>query len=165
MTKRTDLLLSNGLYKAMTDLQAEMTSFKNAQYTSGRTNIIGYVTESASVWDATGTVGSDSDGSLTRTSTYSMTFTGDGSQAPVMANLSFLFYVNGTDVAHQLTPVDNFFSDGSGRTANITYGAITETQTTYTQTVTLLTQMAITYFIKVYTVGSSGGTVSAARTS
>lgn len=167
IAKRTSHLPADRLIRTITELSAEMIEFKSAQRTSGRSGVLGYLVQSGSTWDATGTVGFDTDGTLTRTSTYLMTFTGDGTQSPVMANLSFLFYANGTDLAHQITPVVNNWTDGGGgHTANISYGVQSQSSpTVYSQSVTLLTQKAITYYIKAYAVSSSGGTVTATRTS
>jgi hypothetical protein len=161
---RIDNLASNGLIDAITTLKTEMDEFKTAQLTSGRAGILSYISQSANTWDYTGTVGSDAGGTATTNSTYSINFTADGSQSPVIANLSFAIFVNGTDTAHQLTPQVNAYNDGSGRTAILSYGSLSETQLAYTQTFSLLTQKAITVYVKAYAVGSSKGTVTAVRT-
>lgn len=161
---RLDQLAENYLQTAIGDLGREMAEFKNAQRTSGQSGVLGYLSQSADTWDLTGTIGSDADVSGA-TSTFKVTLTGDGSQLPFMADLGFYLYVNGTDAAHQLTPQDNTWTDGT-RQAIVSYDAVTEPNISqYVETFTLLTSKAITYYIKAVAVASSPGSVTVVKTS
>ena len=85
---------------------------------------------------------------------------GDGSQDIAFANVSFDVFVNGTDSAHQLTPVIASWTDGT-RVADITYDGVTISHHTYTAQFTLSTLKAITYYVKGFAVGSCPGTITA----
>jgi hypothetical protein len=158
MRNRIANLPQNQLITTLRGLRTQFNALKQAQRTSGQSGVLGYFTQSTSTWDLTGVIGSNSD-TTTRTTNFTVTFTGDGSQNPVLANLSFVVYVNGTDPAHQLTAANNSWSDPPAD-AILEINQLVETQLTYTQTFFLLTDKQITYFIKAYAVGSSPGTVT-----
>ena len=160
MAERPDLTTANKLFKVIADLQSEMNEFRTRQPISGRSGVFAYLTQNASTWDLTGTIGADTDTSA-RTTNFTAKFTGDGTQSPVIANLSFVVWVQmGTSTMQQLTAVNNSFQDGRGRDANLNYNSVVELQTTYTQTFYLITDRKVNYFIKAYAAGSSAGTVT-----
>lgn len=157
---RPDNLAENGLYKMVTDLRSDLDEFKSRQRTSGQSGVLGYFTENPVTWDLTGIIGADADTSA-RTTDFTVQFAGDGTQTPVIANLSFVVWVQmGSSAMQQLTAANNFYQDGSGRDANLTYDTLVELQTTYTQTFYLLTDKKVNYFVKAYAVGSSRGTLT-----
>jgi hypothetical protein len=158
---RPDELAENAAWKFVADLELDVNEYKGRQRTSGRSGVLSYQTANDVEWDLEGTVGFDADVS-SHTTNFTVTFTGDGSQAPVIANLSFVVYVQmGSSPVVQLTALDNLYQDGSGRDANLNYNVLQQiNQTTYVQTFYLLTDKEVNYFIKAYAVGSSRGTLT-----
>ena len=157
--KRTDNLSENALQQMVQQLADDTTELKTAQRTSGQSGILAYISQSALQWDLTNSVGSDTDTS-SRSTTITAVFTGDGSQVVTMATLSLLIYVNGTDVAHQLSPAVPSWTDGT-RSASIQYVTLTIGLNTYTQLIQLTTTKLVTYYVKVLAAASSRGTVTA----
>lgn len=150
-------LSGNTLVSTLSELLNEQEEFKQLQRTSGQSGILGYDIRNSAQWDLTGTVGTDSD-SFDILTTFSVVFTGDGSQQPVLGNVSYEVYVNGTDSVHQLTPQTSSWTDGT-RSASIEYSGVDENILTYTSVFTLVTLKAVTYYIKAFAVASSPGTL------
>lgn len=158
---RPDNLADTRLATTVRDFLRELEEYRGRQRTSGRSGILAYQTSNPGTWDLTGTIGNDADVS-TRTTNFTVTFTGDGSQSPVIANPSFVVWVQmGSSPMTQLTAAVNFYQDGSGRDANLNYNALVQTNpTTYVWQFYLLTDKKVNYFIKASAVGSSRGTVT-----
>lgn len=151
------------LVSMLNGLQTDLDNLKTAQRVSAASgSIISYVVQNSGSYDYVGTIGTDSDIS-TITSAWSITYAGDGSQSPVMANLIYSVFVNGTDAAHQVGPSQLTWSDGFGRTVSANFTSITETRTTYAINVTLVTFKAITVRIKGMGVSSSPGTLTVTK--
>lgn len=157
MKTRIANLPVNKLVTTLKGLRTELDALKQPQRTSQASGILGYVTDSGNTWDATATPGSDGD-TGNRTTTFTITWTGDGSQDIAFAELAVDLFVNGTDSAHQLTPVSPSWTDGT-RNASVSYGGVSISHHTYTETITLTTFKAVTYYLKVTVYGSCLGTI------
>lgn len=158
MNNRLGALPSEHMITELTELKQTLDAFKERQRTSGQSGVLSYFVQSGNTWDLTATVGLSSDTS-TRTTTFTIQYIGDSSQPIAFANLSFNVFVNGTDSAHQLTPVTPSWTDGT-RTASITYEAGFESETVVTAHFQLVTLKDVTFFVKAYASASQRGTIS-----
>jgi hypothetical protein len=156
MNKRLANLPQNYLITSLRGIQTALNAFKQSQRISGRSGVLSYLTENEAPWDATATVGSNTDTDPVITD-FTVTWVGDGSQDIAFANVSFSCFTNGTDSAHELTPNNPTWTDGT-RTASITYlGTTRISHHTYEVQFSLSTLKEVTYYVKSFTQGSCPG--------
>jgi hypothetical protein len=159
MRNRLANLPQNALVTTIRQLQTEITALKERQRISGQSGVLSYTSQTTGTWDATGTVGTDAD-TYYNSTTFTVAWVGDGSQAIAFANVAFSLFVNGTDSAHQLTPQTHSWTDGTRQAAVSYLGETLISHHTYEVQFGLITLKAITYYVKGYAVGSSPGTVT-----
>lgn len=103
MQKATDALIKNTFEKRLKDAQRVTTEFKAAQVTSGASGVLAYDVVNSGDWDLTGTlpyVDATNDSGL---ATFSITFTGDGSQQWPFCLISIDMRIDGTATSNQMT--------------------------------------------------------------
>lgn len=157
MNTRISNLPQHKLATTLKDLRIDADALKAGQRTSAMSGVLGYETVTNNTWDDTATIGADSD-STNRQTILRVTWTGDGSQDIAFAAMAIDLYVNGTDSAHQLSPVNSSWTDGT-RTASVSYNGMTVSHHTYIYEMNLTTLKAVTYYLKAYIYGSCLGTI------
>lgn len=148
-------LPANTLVASIKQLETDLYAFKQRQRISGQSGVLGYTTDTGNTWDLIGTVGSDSDTS-DQTTAIEVVWEGDNSQVIAFANVAYDVFVNGTDSAHQLTPMSPTWTDGT-RTASIEYQALSINHWIYGAPFQLTTFKAATYYVKAHVVASCPG--------
>lgn len=160
MKTRIARLPAHKLVTTLKTLRTESDALKQPQRTSQASGVLGYLTDSGNTWDISNTIGSDGDGSSIST-TFTITWTGDGSQDIAFAILAVDLYVNGTDSAHQLSPARPSWTDGT-RSATVSYDPLLATGHTYPFDIFLTTFKSVTYYMKVRVYGSCPGSITIA---
>ena len=172
MQQRIQQIPSNRLVSTLKQLQRNQDKLKTAQFTSGRSGLINYLTQTTSTWDSTG---SASHTAFAPNIIFTLTYTSDGSQPyPIALPYADLF-INSVDEAHRLSVEQWKLTIGSnlvflGEFAdsgdyvnflalNPTY-ALNPTTYQWTAEVTTTATSAVTYFFKAYVRGTCPGTLS-----
>lgn len=170
---RVDFLSEDRLTEFIDQLQKDALEFKSNQFASGASGRLGYLTQTVSTWDATGTV------SGTSSVYFTVSFTGDGVQTAPFTQLLFDLFIDvPNDEAHRISHIQDSYDDGTDTAIVITnnrndaYPSHDETidgtaRRTMLETgnqmkwrVELFYDGTITYYFKAYVISSDRGTLS-----
>lgn len=184
MNNRTDYLLDNQLVTRLQSIQAGFDQLRTAQRVSGAGGALNYKTSTANMWDWNETIGTDGDG-LTHNVTFTITYTGDGTQQfPAQMCVTDIF-INSPSVttgpieANRLSPLAPSWTDGTRTVTLASFSGITTNQVEqyvasdpayYTDPLIWHWQVRITsfsarftYWMKATSVGTSTGSLSVSR--
>lgn len=169
---RLNGLLERTLTETLRILRMDFNEFKNRQRTSGRTGVLGYLSQTSSTWDYNQTLNSPPVGGIPSGSyaVFEGQFVGDGSQRWPIVTPYFEITVNDQPLYRngngQLA-----WDDGSGNNFLVVDDEGRRDPTTVTSPNTTKWAYTFSYFgtmtvkIKLRTVGTSRGTVTLTRTS
>lgn len=150
---RLDLTDDNALVTTLDQLRQDLDALKNRQATSMASGVLGYVTQTGATWDDVRTVGTNSD-STTRTTTYTISWNGDGSQTVSFENIAYAIYANG----NQLIAPNIAWTDGT-RTASFATQPVTISFNTYSVVILVTTLKQVSLQFKAYAAGSQRGSI------
>lgn len=170
---RLSLTLINQLFETLRQLHIDFNEIKNRQPTSGRSGVLGYLSQTNNTWDKTEAIASPST-SFGYSAEFEITFTADGSQKyPIMNPFVDIYFTSALDpVPRKATynPYSGFLNWTDG-TNGATFNAYLEgvstnaaSQTTYKWRVSFSYFGSMTYYLKAFTRGSSRGTINVVRT-
>lgn len=165
---RLSALLEQQLTTTLRILKLDFNELKNRQRTSGRTGVLGYLSETADTWDYNQNIASPA----TNNGLYAVfeaTFVGDGTQKWPIVTPYFEILVNGQTLARN--PNGQLQYSDVGNNALIVDDEGVRDPTTVTNQTTTKWRYSFSYFgsmnvkIKLRTVGTSRGTITLVRTS
>lgn len=166
--------LISQLFTTLRQVQLDFNEIKNRQPTSGRSGILGYLSQTLSEWDLIETVSSPSP-SFGYSATFEITFTADGSQRyPIInpfADVLLSSPLDPTPRKAQYNPSNGFLSWTDG-TNGVTFSGFLQADPSnksslYTYKWTIYMSYFgsnITYRLKAFTRGTSRGTLQVLRT-
>lgn len=116
---RLDNLPEQKLITEVQRLRSDLDEIRNRQAISGLSGILSYLTIRPATYDYIRNVGADTD-TTAITQSWKISWAGGFGQSFPVAHINFQLFVNGTDVAHQLTPQTPTWTDGT-RSVTVTY--------------------------------------------
>lgn len=171
---RLSLQVINQLAETLRILILDFNELKNRQPTSGRSGVLGYLSQTLNEWDLVETVSSPSP-SFGYGATFEITFEGDGSQRYPIIN-PFAEVLLSSDIDKiprkaEYNPANGFLSWSDG-TNGVTFSGFLEADTDNKSSVYKYKWVIymsyfgsnITYRLKAFTRGTSRGTITVART-
>lgn len=169
MSFRPDKVPNQAFIARLKEARDTLNELKNRQFTSGRSGISAYTSQTANTWDFQGTISTGSPSSGFDT-VYILTFAGDGSQQYPMINPFMNVYVGASSPSNRLvpTPAGRSWTDG---TNTAVLGSLLVSDTTlltdplrlrWTTVVSVYGTVAV--YLKAYADGTSPGTIAVVRT-
>lgn len=173
MTQRLNQLDEERLFTLLKEARANLDEFKNRQFTSGSSGVLGYRSQTTNQWDYNATVSTGSPSSFLDT-TYTLNFTSDGTQNYPMINPAMDIFAGSPIEANRLKP-NIAWSDGTNTamlsgyfflaTDRLSVGYPALSSINQLQWFTVISVAgSVALFIKAYAVGSCRGTVTLTRT-
>ncbi|WP_064444455.1 hypothetical protein [Rhodococcus sp. YH3-3] len=163
---RIDRLPENILYEKITRLDADVTEFKNRQFVSGKSGVLGYLSQTTNTWDYAQTVNSGST-SHTILLDFLLLYTGDGSQDYPMINPFIDVFCGSPVEANRLRPGKSTYVNGANSVYMMRWMARDKESTgrpllTDPLKLQWVTGFAVTgsvpFYVKFYASGTSAGT-------
>jgi hypothetical protein len=170
---RLSLALINQLFETLRILLLDFNEIKNRQPTSGRSGVLGYLSQTNDTWDKTETLSSPAL-NYGLSAEFEITYVADGSQNyPIVnpfAEVLFSSAIQPTPTKAEYHPQSGFLQWTDG-TNSAQFNAFLDPVTgnaasanTYKWRVSFSYFGTITYFLKAFTRGTSRGTITVVRT-
>lgn len=170
---RLSLSLISQLFTTLRQVQLDFNEIKNRQPTSGRSGVLGYLSQTNNTWDKTEALASPST-TFGYSAEFEITFVADGSQKyPIINPFADIYFTSAIDpVPRKATynPYSGFLNWTDG-TNGVTFNAYLDglstnaaSQNTYKWRVSFSYFGSMTYYLKAFTRGTSRGTINVVRT-
>lgn len=169
---RLNTLLERTLTETLRILRMDFNEFKNRQRTSGRTGVLGYLSQSNNAWDYDQVLSSPPQGGIMygQYAVFEGQFVGDGSQKWPIVTPYFEILVNGQTLTRNGNGQLQYSGNGGNDVVVVDDEGVRD-PTTVTNPTTTKWRYAFSYFgtvhvqMKLRTVGTSRGTITLVRTS
>lgn len=161
MSSRIDNLPENQVITQLLEARKNLDELKNRQYTSGRSGVLGYLSQTSNTWDWEGTVTTGEEG-------WDIVFTGDGSQRyPIVEVFADVFHTVPNVEINRISSAYNTYTSGANTivTNNFFVKSTSVITSLYDHKWTLILDVtgSLPLYIKVHVIGSSPGTITVTK--